>query len=513
MTVPQPTLPAQMVRPIARDDSHSERRAPPEHFDVIIVGAGLSGIGAAVHLQKRCPGKSYVILEGRQAIGGTWDLFRYPGVRSDSDMYTLGYSFKRWTGARAIADGPSILNYIRETAVEHEILPHIQFEHRVRKASWSTEDARWLVEAECDGQPLQFTANYLLLCAGYYKYEEGYSPEWPGMDQFSGRVIHPQQWPQDLDCTDQRIVVIGSGATAVTLIPALAQTAAHVVMLQRSPTYIISLPARDRWARWFHALLPGRWAYQAARWKTVFQQLAVFHLARRRPKQTGEYLIEQVRKQLGVDYDVETHFTPNYKPWDQRLCLVPDNDLFATLKSGLAEMVTDEIETFTAAGIKLKSGRELPADIVVTATGLVLQPAGGIRVSVDGTTVDWGQMLTYKGVMCCDVPNLGFVLGYTNLAWTLKAELAAQYFCRMINYMDRRDYVQFIPRHPDRRDEMQPIFDFSSGYVRRGIGMFPKQGGAAPWRASQNYLLDSLNLRFGPLRTSSMEFRKRERGT
>src|ERR1700680_3213496 len=382
-----------------------ETTTSPEHFDVLIVGAGLSGIGAGYHLQQKCPGKSYVILEGRDCIGGTWDLFRYPGIRSDSDMFTLGYSFKPWTEPKAIADGPRILNYVRETAADNGIDKKIRFNHRVRRASWSTPDARWTVEAERgqvgEGGPktVRFTCNFLFMCSGYYKYEEGYTPEFAGSKDFAGRIVHPQRWTEDIDYAGKRVVVIGSGATAVTIVPEMAKTTAHVTMLQRSPTYIVSRPAEDKMANWMRRRLPSRLVYAITRWKNVLLGMYFYRMARKKPEAVKAWIIDMVRKELGPDYDVRTHFTPRYNPWDQRLCLVPDGDLFEAIKAGRASVVTDQIETFTETGVKLRSGAALDADIIVTATGLDLLVLGGLKLAVDGRSVDLAKTFGYKGMM------------------------------------------------------------------------------------------------------------------
>lgn len=478
-----------------------------EHVDVLIVGAGLSGIGAAYHLKKHCPGKTYAILEGREAIGGTWDLFRYPGIRSDSDMYTLGYSFKPWTAAKAIADGPSILSYVRETARENDIDRHIRFKHHVKRASWSTETATWTVEAtKVDtGEIVTISCGFLYMCSGYYRYSAGYTPDFAGTERFKGRIVHPQQWPEDLDYAGKKVVVIGSGATAVTLVPEMAKTAAHVVMLQRSPTYVVSRPAEDGIANWLRAKLPAMTAYGITRWKNVLFQLLFFNLARKKPEKTKERLLSMVREHLGPDYDIETHFTPRYNPWDQRLCLVPDADLFDSIKSGRSSVVTDHIETFTETGLQLKSGKTLEADVIVTATGLQLQLLSGMEVVVDGKVADLSQSMSYKGMMFSDVPNLASAFGYTNASWTLKADLTSEYVCRLLNHMQRTGADYCAPR-VDGEMEVAPWLDFSSGYVTRSIGQFPKQGLRAPWKVHQNYALDLVALRMGKVEDGIMEF-------
>jgi cation diffusion facilitator CzcD-associated flavoprotein CzcO len=477
-----------------------------EHFDVLIVGAGLSGIGAAHHLQRNCPGKSYAILEGRAAIGGTWDLFRYPGIRSDSDMYTMGYSFRPWTDAKAIADGPSILNYIRDTAKDGGIDRHIRFNRWVARASWSSKDATWTVETKSGEGTANFTCNFLFLCAGYYRYAAGYTPEFAGTERFKGRIVHPQHWPEDFDYTNKRIVVIGSGATAVTLVPSMAKTSAHVTMLQRSPTYIVSRPEGDAVANWLRRRLPAKIAYGLTRWKNVLLGMYFFQLCRRKPDRVKDLILKGVRQELGPDYDIATHFTPRNKPWDQRLCLVPDSDLFRAIKKGRAEVITDTIETFTETGIKLTSGRELEADIVVTATGLVMELLGGMEVEVDGRKIDFAQTLNYKGMMFSDVPNLASAFGYTNASWTLKCDLTCNYVCRLLNYMDAKGYRQCTPRNRDAAMPAEPFLDFSSGYVQRALDRLPKQGTKAPWKLYQNYALDIMSLKFGTLQDEAMEF-------
>lgn len=486
---------------------------PPQHVDVLIVGAGLSGICAAYYLQTRCPTKRYIILEGREGMGGTWDLFRYPGIRSDSDMYTLGYSFRPWTEGKAIADGPAILKYIRETAAEYGIDRQIRFGHRVRRASWSSAEAAWTVEASGpDGQPVVFTCNFLYTCSGYYDYASGYTPQWPGVERFAGRIVHPQHWPAGLDYAGKRVVVIGSGATAVTLVPAMAEQAARVTMLQRSPTYVVSQPTRDGVADWLRGRLPARLAHGLIRWRNVLMGLFFYYLMRWRPDMAKRTLIKRVREQLGPGYDVDTHFTPSYNPWDQRLCLVPDADLFKAMKSGRAEVVTDQIEEFTAAGLRLRSGRELAADIIVTATGLNLKILNGIELAVDGAPVRLADSISYKGMMYSDIPNLASAFGYTNASWTLKSELTSAYVCRLLNYMDRRGYTHCTPRLHDPAVRPEPALSFTSGYVRRALESLPSQGSKRPWKLYQNYLFDLITLRFGRMDDSALEFGRRGAG-
>jgi monooxygenase len=480
----------------------------PEHFDVILIGAGLSGIGAACHLQTKCPRKSFIILEGRDAIGGTWDLFRYPGIRSDSDMYTFGYSFRPWRSGASIADGPSILNYIRETAQAYGIDRKIRFQHRVKRATWSSTDAVWTLETECGaGQEVtRLTCNFLFTCTGYYDYKAGYTPDFPEIERFGGVIIHPQHWPAGFDYRSRRVVVIGSGATAVTLVPALARTAAHVTMLQRSPTYVISLPSQDRLANWLRRHLSADLAYGLVRWRNVLLGIYFYSLCRRKPARVKRRIIGWVREHLGADYDVDKHFSPYYNPWDQRLCLVPDADLFRAIKAGKAEVVTDQIKAFTENGIELQSGRELAADVVVTATGLKLKLLGGVEMEVDGRPINFAETMNYKGVMFSDVPNLAAAIGYTNASWTLKCDLVSDYICRLLNYMDRRGYARCVPRRRDPSIGEEPLVDFTSGYIRRSIHELPRQGSKTPWRLRQNYLLDLISLRLGPVGDKALEF-------
>ncbi len=479
-----------------------------KHFDVLIVGAGLSGIGAGYYLQTLCPNKSYVILEGRDDLGGTWDLFRYPGVRSDSDMFTLGYSFRPWKEARSIASGASILNYLRKTAQEFGIDRHIRFQHRVLSASWSTEKASWTVECRVgeDRHIVHYTCSFLYLCSGYYDYESGHTPNFPGAEDFQGQVVHPQRWPQDLDYRDKRVVVIGSGATAVTLVPALAQSAVHVTMLQRSPTYIVALPSRDRFADIVRHVLPERAAHGLIRWKNVLLGMYVYRLCRRNPERAKCLIRRLLMRELPRDFDVDKHFTPKYEPWDQRLCLAPDSDLFRAIRARRVSVVTDQIERFTPQGIRLESGQDLPADIIVTATGLNLLRLGGIQFRIDGDFVDPGQALAFKGLMLSAVPNCAICMGYSNASWTLRADLSSMYVCRLINFMDQHGYRQCTPRHEGLPAETQPMLALTSGYVQRGVDQFPKQGGKAPWVMRQNYLSDLLSLHYGPVEDDALVF-------
>ncbi|MEE3502435.1 NAD(P)/FAD-dependent oxidoreductase [Acidiphilium acidophilum] len=476
------------------------------HFDVVLVGAGLSGIGAACHLARDCPDRSYVVLEARDAIGGTWDLVRYPGIRSDSDMYTLGYSFRPWLDSRAIAPGAAILDYVRETASAFGVDRHIRFGHRVTQAEWDSGRACWTVAVSREDGIERFTCSFLFMCSGYYDYEGGYLPEFPGAETFAGRIVHPQSWPDDLDYAGKRVVVIGSGATAVTLVPAMARLAGHVTMLQRSPTYIVARPSEDGFANRVRRRLPKRLAYSVVRWRNVLLGMVFYNLARRRPERIKAWIIDMARRALGADYDVATHFTPRYKPWDQRLCLVPDGDLFAALRSGRAEIVTDRIASFTSSGIRLESGRDLAADLIVAATGLKLKLMGGLRVVVDGRTVDFAKTLSYKGMMISDVPNFAVAFGYTNASWTLKSDLTSVYVCRLLNHMKRRGFTTCTPLRNDPTVAEEPFVDFTSGYVQRAIASFPRQGSKKPWRLYQNYIRDLAMLRWGRLADGTMSF-------
>ena len=484
--------------------------APPEHLDVLIIGAGLSGVGAGCQIQASCPGKSFAILEARDSIGGTWDLFRYPGIRSDSDMYTLGYRFRPWKDAKSIADGPAILSYIRETAQDHGVDRRIRFGHRVVRAEWSSEDTRWTVEVERTdtGETAQLTCGFLFMCTGYYRYDEGYTPEFEGTERFEGPIVHPQHWPEDLDYAGKRVVVIGSGATAVTLVPAMAERAEHVTMLQRSPSYVLSLPGQDPIAKLLRRFLPNKVVYPIVRWKNVLLTTLFFQLSRRRPRLIKGLIRKGVERQLPAGYDIDKHFRPRYNPWDQRMCLVPDGDLFEALGRGDASIVTDRISTFTEKGIELESGEQLDADVIVTATGLNLVPVGGMGITVDGRDVELSETVGYKGMMFSGVPNLAVALGYTNASWTLKCDLTCEYVCRLLNHMDEHGYAQAMPLEPDPSEPRHPMIDFNSGYVVRSIHKFPKQGDRAPWRLYQNYARDILMLRRGELDDEGIEFSK-----
>ena len=476
-------------------------------FDVLIVGAGLSGIGAAVHLQQNCPNETYAILEGRDAIGGTWDLFRYPGIRSDSDMYTLGYRFKPWKSAKAIADGPSIRSYIRETATEHGINQHIRFGHKVTTAAWDSEAARWTVTTNSNEGGATLTCRFLYMCSGYYNYGQGHRPTWEGEAEFKGQIIHPQFWPESLDYKGKRVVVIGSGATAVTLVPAMADTAAHVTMLQRSPTWMVSRPGSDAIANALKAILPAQMAYDIVRWKNVTLGQYFYKQTRNNPGKVRELLLKRLAKLLPADYDLETHFTPGYNPWDQRLCLVPDADLFNAITAGKAEIVTDQIAKFEAGGIRLHNGKLLEADIIVTATGLKLEALGGMTVTVDGETRRTADALAYKGMMFSGIPNLAQSFGYINASWTLRSDLIADYVCRLLNHMRKSGLDIATPTPAADVVPERLAMDLQSGYVQRGADALPRSGNRAPWMVTADYKYDRKELMEGPV-TDEMAFAK-----
>jgi monooxygenase len=480
---------------------------PMNHFDVVIIGAGLSGIGAACHLTRSQPNKTFSIIESRDAMGGTWDLFRYPGIRSDSDMHTLGYSFKPWRDKKAIADGTAIRDYIHASATEYGVEEHIQYQRRVISAAWDSSTALWTLTIERAGAANEtLTCSFIYSCTGYYRYDKGYTPDFPGADQFAGQLVHPQQWPEDLDYSGKRVVIIGSGATAITLLPSMAKTASHVTMLQRSPTYVISRPDTDSVSLILGRLLPDKLAYALTRWKNVSLQALMFQMSRRYPALVRKLLRKGVRQWLGEDFDVDRHFNPRYNPWDQRLCLVPNGDLFRSLRIGSSTIVTDHIDSITENGIRLKSGDFLEADIIVTATGLELLVLGGMQLLVDGEPVNIPETLGYKGMMFSDVPNFALAAGYTNASWTLKCDLTSEYVCRLLAYMDKEGYQYCVPQIDDPQMESVPFLDLASGYVDRAIDQFPKQGTKAPWRLHQNYLLDIFNLRVASLRDKAMKF-------
>ena len=476
------------------------------HFKVVVIGAGLSGIGAGYRLQTRCPEKSYVIFEGREAMGGTWDLFRYPGVRSDSDMFTLGYPFRPWRESKAIADGPSILKYLRETAHEYGIDRHIRFNHRVMAAEWSSEENRWQIEVQAESGIEQYTCDFLYGCTGYYRYDSGYQPSFPGAESFRGTFVHPQQWPEDLDYAGKRVVVIGSGATAVTLVPAMSHTAGHVTMLQRSPSYVLSLPAHDPLMGLLRKVLPDHTAHRLLRWKNILISLGVFELSRIAPELTKRVLRKQAKHYLPDDYDVDTHFKPRYQPWDQRLCLVPDADLYEAISAGRASVVTGQIGRLTEAGVRLRSGEELPADIIVSATGLQMLALGAVQLSVDGAKVNPANCFIYKGVMLSNVPNFAFCVGYTNASWTLRADLASTFVCRLLNYMGRKGYGTCEPICNADALDRKPLLDLTSGYVQRAAASLPKQSSKKPWFIRQNYIRDMLTMKLGPIDDGVLRF-------
>jgi len=488
-----------------RDVSESDS----QEFDVVIVGAGISGIGSAYHLMNKCPDKSYAILEGRHALGGTWDLFRYPGIRSDSDMHTLGFNFKPWREAKSIADGPSIRNYLNETANENDIVSHIRFDHMVQSANWSSQDSKWTVTATCGSEAHVFKCNFLMMCSGYYDYAQGYTPEFEGLDSFAGTLVHPQHWPEDLDYVGKRVVVIGSGATAMTLVPAMAQDAASVTMLQRSPTYVVSRADEDKIANALRKVLPEKWAYAITRFKNTKMQDVIYKRTRTQPEKVKSQLIGMVKKALGPDYDVAKHFTPRYNPWDQRLCLIPNADLFDSINSGKTTVVTEQIDRIVEKGVRLQTGEVLEADILITATGLNLKLLGGTEFSVDGESVHFPDHITYKGMMYSNIPNLIQTFGYINASWTLRADLTSEYACRVINRMDELGVSQVTPRLREADADMQLgpwIDDFSAGYMKRVMHLFPKQGSTDPWRNTQDFMLDKKLIRHAPLEDGALVF-------
>ncbi len=480
----------------------------PEHLDVLIVGAGLSGIGAGHYLQTQCPWASWAIFEARESIGGTWDLFRYPGVRSDSDMFTLGYAFRPWEGDKAIADGDSILRYIKDTAAQAGIDGRIRFRHRVVQAAWSSDEARWHITAQRTdtGELVEVTCGFIFCCTGYYRYDHGYLPDFAGLDRFQGTIVHPQAWPGELSYDGMRVLVIGSGATAVTLVPALAATAEHVTMVQRSPTYIASMPSRDPVAGALQRALPRRYSGPAIKWFKALTTQGFFRLSRSRPELVKKMLRRMLERQLPAGYDIDTHFTPRYNPWDQRFCLAPDGDFFQAIGNGTASLVTDHVDTFTEKGVRLRSGTELEADIIVTATGIELLFLGGIEVSVDGQAVDLASRLTYKGMMLEGVPNLAVAVGYTNASWTLKCDLTCGYVCRLVNHMRATGMRQATPVNRGSSVTTRPLLDLTSGYIQRSAHRFPKQGSRFPWQIHQSYLRDYRSLKMSGIEDGAMVF-------
>ena len=482
-----------------------------EHVDILIVGAGISGIAAAYYIQEQCPEKSYTIFEGRDNSGGTWDLFRYPGIRSDSDMHTLGYSFNSWTDARGIANGEDILMYLRDTARRFGITRHLRFNHRVCQANWSSRVSKWRVSAQnSDGQIVEISCDFLFMCTGYYDYAEGYTPHWESLEDFKGSVIHPQNWSDDIDYENKNVVVIGSGATAITLVPALAGKASHVTMLQRSPTYIMSLPSESKIDSYLHKLFPAKIAHPILRWKSILIQMLFYQFSRRFPQAARKTIFRLTRQKLKDSFDVERHFSPEYNPWDQRVCMVPDDDLFNVINEGKASVVTDQIDQFTESGVLLKSGKELDAEIIITATGLKVVLMNGIELYVDNQQVNVGDKLSYKGMMYSDVPNLFMAFGYTNASWTLKCELISKYACRLINYMDEHDYAMCVPRLPRNDLETSSSVALNSSYIQRSKDNLPKQGDRKPWKIYENYILDIFNFRFTDVNDGTMQFSRQE---
>jgi cation diffusion facilitator CzcD-associated flavoprotein CzcO len=476
------------------------------HKDIVVVGAGISGIAAGYNLQKSCPNKSFAILEGREALGGTWDLFKYPGIRSDSDMHTLGFRFKPWVHKKSIADGPSILEYLNETVDEYNLREKIIYNQKVIASNWVSEKSIWELSVEDNGQKTTITCNFLFLCGGYYSYDKPFMPEFPNQDDFNGTLIHPQFWDESLDCSNKRVVVIGSGATAVTLVPAIAETAKHVTMLQRSPSYVVSAPGEDSWSLALNKIMPIKITYFLIRWKNILRTSLGFFLARKYPVKVKEKLIDLVKEELGAEFDVEKHFTPSYKPWDQRMCLVPDSDLFNAIKDNRASVVTDTIDCFTHNGIMLNSGESLEADIIVSATGIELNALNDINVSIDGEKVEANNKLSYKGMMLSGVPNLAFSFGYVNASWTLRADLTCEYVCRLLNQMDKQGASACVPEEDPNALVDDDYIDFTSGYVQRALDRMPKQGKKSPWRNYQNYLKDIFYVRLFSIKDSTLKF-------
>ena len=487
---------------MARGDTDSD------HVDVLIVGAGISGVDAAYRLKTRWTDRSFIILEARDRIGGTWDLFRYPGVRSDSDIFTLGFPFRPWRSDKSIVEGSAIRDYVEDTAREFGVFEHIRFGHRVVRASWSSADARWTVEAEHEGAIRRFTCSFLFACSGYYDYDAGYRPEWDGEANFRGQIVHPQFWPEDLDLSGKSVAVIGSGATGVTLAPALAETAAKVTMVQRTPSYIVARPANDSIARFLQRSLPARAAHTAIRWKNVLLTIFMYSRARKQPEKATKFIKQLIRKELPEGYPVERDFSPPYKPWDQRLCLVPDGDLFAAIRSGRVSIATGGIERFTPGGLQLETGEMVSADLVVTATGLVVKLFGGIALDVDGKKVIPADHLIYKGMMLSGVPNFFLSFGYTNASWTLRSDVTARAVCQILNHMQRRGFGVCTPREPPGA-ERHPVITFSSGYVQRALPFLPQQGSRRPWAVPQNYIKDFLAMRFSRI-DADLEFSRIE---
>jgi len=481
-----------------------------EHYDVLIVGAGLSGIGAAHHLTTKCPDHTFAILEARPRMGGTWDLFKYPGIRSDSDMYTLGYNFRPWLDKKALADGPAILQYIKDTAREGGYEDKIHYNHKVTSSNWSSEAAKWYIDVTLPetNEVRHYSCDFLFACSGYYSYDAGYTPDFKGIADYKGTFIHPQEWPEGLDYSNKKVVVIGSGATAVTIVPEMAKDASLVTMLQRSPTYIMSVPEQDGLANFMNKYLPKKLAYLFTRWRKISMTLLFYKACRKWPKTMGGLLVKGMKKELSDSVeDSDKQLTPKYNPWDQRLCAIPDGDLFESVKSGKAEIVTDHIDQITEKGIKLQSGKELEADIIVCATGLAMKFLGGMTMTIDGKEMDSSQRMVYRGMMFSDIPNMAQAFGYTNASWTLKCDLTCDYVCRLLNYMRKNNLKQVTPKVNDPDVQEEPLLDFNSGYVLRAIDQLPKQGSKKPWKLFQNYFLDLISYRFSSLKDKALEYK------
>ena len=474
------------------------KNSSTKHFDVIIIGAGLSGIGAACHLRRNCPSKTFAMLEGRSNIGGTWDLFKYPGIRSDSDMHTFSYSFKPWTYDKTISDGATIMKYLNETIDDYELRKHIKFNHWISELSWSSDEDKWTVVGKDNAskEAIQFSCNFLVSGTGYYDYDEGYTPDFKGLEKYQGQFVHPQKWRADIDYENKEVIVIGSGATAITLLPTMAQKTKHVTMLQRSPTYILSMPKHDAFSKFVKRWLPSKTAHSLARWKQVLRQVFFYNLSKKKPKDVRNFIKKEIKKILGTDYDVETHFNPKYDPWDERICACVDNDLFNAINEGKCTIITDHIDSFTQRGILLKSGKELEADLIVSATGLKIKFMGGINIKVNGKAMDPSSLVNYKGMMLQDVPNMVAITGYTNASWTLKADLVGEYFCRLLKHMDKKGLSSCTPTFSDENIATEPASDLASGYIQRALDQLPKQGNEYPWKLNQNYIKDMIALRF-----------------
>ncbi len=483
-----------------------------KHFDVIIIGAGLSGIGAACHLKRNCPNKTFAMLEGRSNIGGTWDLFKYPGIRSDSDMHTFAYSFKPWTYDKTISDGATIMKYLYETIEEYQLKPHIKLNHWISEVSWNSDEAQWTLVGQDSKskEGIQLTCNFLLSCTGYYDYDEGYTPDFKGLEKYKGQFVHPQKWTADIEYENREVIIIGSGATAVTLLPSMAEKTKHITMLQRSPTYMMSLPKHDAFSKFVKRWLPSKTAHFLARWKHILRQIYFYQISKRKPKEVRYFIKSQIKKALGEDYDVETHFNPKYDPWDERVCAVLDNDLFDAINEGKCSIVTDHIDSFTEKGILLQSGKELKADLVVSATGLKIKVMGGINIKIDRKAIDPSKLVNYKGMMLQDVPNMVVITGYTNASWTLKADLVSEYFCRLLKYMDKKGLTSCLPTLSEENIKTEPASDLASGYIQRALHLLPKQGDKYPWKLNQNYIKDMIALRFKSIDDGYLRFKSKK---